>query len=219
MRIRLGVVAAMIAVLAPSALPAQTPEARVAAALQQATQGGVPVALLETKIALGKAKGVSMDRIAAAVERRLQLLLLVQDRIGDRHELGVDELGLAADAMESGVSQAVLEKIASTAPRDRRAVAIAALTQLVALGHASEEALARVNEALQRGPQALMDLPAQAAAAAARRGPPDGVSGRGPPDATGSQGRGGPPTGVPPASSGGRGNSGRGGGGGEGETD
>jgi hypothetical protein len=82
--------------------------------------------------------------------------------------------------------------VSETAPRDRRAVAIAALTQLVALGHVPEAALARVRDALQRGPQALMNLPAEAG----RRGggPAPGTPA---PDARGRGAADGPPASVP----------------------
>lgn len=190
---------------------AQTPAQRVDAALERAQEAGVPVELLESKIAEGRAKGIPMERIAQAVENRLAVLQGVRERIGERWEFSGSELGVAADAAQSGVSEEVLESIAANAPRDRRAVAIAALTQLVQLGERDEDALQRVMEALDRGPEALMELPAQAAEAAARRGPPDQLPGQGPPDGATAQGRGGPPTGVPPAGSRGRGR-GRGGG-------
>src|SRR5690606_4220191 len=49
----------------------QTPEARIEAALASAAEAGIPMALIESKIAEGKAKGVAMERLAAAVEARL----------------------------------------------------------------------------------------------------------------------------------------------------
>jgi hypothetical protein len=79
-------------------------------------------------------------------------------------------LGVGADAIESGVSEAVLKAVADDAPRDRRNVAIAALTQLVQQGHVPEAALDRVREALKRGPEALANLPAEAGEGAGRRG-------------------------------------------------
>jgi hypothetical protein len=89
-------------------------------------------------------------------------------------------LSVAADAVESGVSAAVLKAIADTAPRDRRVVAIAALTELVKRGNVPEAALDRVKDALKHGPDALANLPAQAAASEARGG--------GRPDSAGSSG-------------------------------
>jgi hypothetical protein len=191
----IGVVGAVLA-MAPAALIAQTPEQRIERALQRAAPAGVPVQLLESKVAEGRAKGVAPARIADAVERRLEVLQRVQTSIGARHQLTTEELGVAADAVQSGVNDAVLNALARTAPRERRAAAMATLHQLVQLGQTPEEALQRVTQALQRGPEALMNLPAQAAAA---RG---GTHGGGPPQGAGnsasSQGRGGPPAGVPP---------------------
>jgi hypothetical protein len=43
-----------------------TPEQRIAAARQRASTVGIPVSLLDGKVAEGRAKGVPMDRIAAA---------------------------------------------------------------------------------------------------------------------------------------------------------
>jgi hypothetical protein len=182
-----------ILLLASAAASAQTPDADVQRTLERARQAGIPVELLESKVAEGRAKGVPMARIAGAVERRLEILQRVRTSIDPDRQFSIEELGVAGDALAGGVSEDVLRTIGETAPRERRAVAIAALSQLVRLGHPSEEALRRVNQALQQsGPEALMNLPAQAAAAG-RRGPPvDGPAGAG-----AGQGRGGPPAGVP----------------------
>jgi hypothetical protein len=200
--------AALLAAL-PLAMQAQTADQRVERALERALQVGVPVELLQSKVAEGRAKGVPMERIAQAVERRLQTLEQVGASFGQRQELSADELGVAADALQAGVSATVLATLSERAPRDRRAVAIAALTELVKLGHASDVALERVTEAMQRGPEALMNLPAQAAAGRGRGGPPEDFPGRG---AGVQSGRGGPPAGVQPGA-GGAGGRGRGRGG------
>lgn len=185
--------AIVLSALLSSTLSAQTPEADVQRALERAVQAGIPVELLQSKVDEGRAKGVPMDRIAGAVERRLAVLQRVRSRIDVQREFTSEELGVAGDALSAGVEENVLRTISGAAPRERRAVAIAALSQLVRLGHPSGEALRRVTQALASGPEALMNLPAQAAAAAARRGPPTG------PPAAGAagQGRGGPPPGVP----------------------
>jgi hypothetical protein len=158
------------------------------------------VALLEGKIAEGKAKGVSLDRIAAAIERRETTLEHASQVMKGQAGNGETELSVAADALDSGVSDAVLRAVAESAPRDRRAVAIVALTQLVQLGHVPEKALERVKDALKRGPEALLNLPAEAGRKDNEQGPPK-VS---PPDAAGNRGsgggggnQGGPPTSVP----------------------
>jgi hypothetical protein len=197
-------VGALLALL-PLSLVAQTPEQRIERSFARAQQVGVPVQLLESKVAEGRAKGVRMDLIAQVVERRQASLEQVQASVGERYRLTPQELGLSADAVQAGVSEAVLAAISERAPGDRRAVAIAALAQLVQAGHPSEVALERVTQALQQGPEALMNLPAQAQAG--RGGPPEGIPGQGP----GAQnGRGGPPASVPAAGAAGRGR-GRGG--------
>jgi hypothetical protein len=178
----------------------QPPQDRINTALARARQVGIPVTLLEAKIAQGKAKGVSLDRIAAAVERREASLEHASQVMKGQPDNGEAELSVAADALDSGVSDAVLRAIAETAPRDRRAVAIMALTQLVQLGHVPEKALERVKDALKRGPEALLNLPAEVGRKDKEQGPPK-VS---PPDAAGNRGngggggnQGGPPTSVP----------------------
>jgi hypothetical protein len=159
-------------VLSPAALSAQDTNARVDAALQSALEAGIPVSLLEQKIAEGKAKGVPTERIAAAVEKRLDALTHAQEALS---KAGVEsategELSVAADAVQGGVSQAALAAISQSSSGDNRVVAIAVLTDLVAMGHVPEEALTRVQGALARGPEALANLPAEAGGRAAPQG-------------------------------------------------
>jgi hypothetical protein len=203
MRILTILVAA--ALVAPAAALAQSPEDRIEQARQRALQAGLPIELVQSKVDEGVAKGVPAARIADAVERRLEAGMRARDAM-DRRDLSAADVAVAADALLAGVSETALGTIAATAPRERRAVAIAVLTHLVNAGHVPAEALDRVTEALRRGPDALLNLPAQAAEAAARRGPPSGAGG--PPAGVG--GTGGPPSGVPAPGQRGR----RGGGGG-----
>jgi len=168
----------------------QPPQDRIDTALARARQVGIPEALLTSKVAEGRAKGVSLERIAAAVERREAALERASQALSGREDVGAADLAVAADAVEAGVSDAVLETVAASAPLERRAVAIAALTELVELGHVPEDALARVQEALARGPEALLNLPAEAGRGAGGPGLPSPAAGRG-----GS--RGGPPASVP----------------------
>jgi hypothetical protein len=160
---------APIALLAQDSTSAVSgPDARVHAALETALEVGIPTDLLERKIAEGKAKGVSMDRIAAAVEARLEALTKASDamaKAGLTHPTEGD-LSVAADAVQGGVSATALATISQTAPQDRRAVAIAVLTDLVAQGHTPESALEQVQSALARGPEALANLHGEAAAGA-----------------------------------------------------
>jgi hypothetical protein len=160
-------------VVAPAALFAQdstaaagnTADARVATALDVALEAGIPVSLLERKIAEGKAKGVPMARIAAAVEKRLDALTGAREALtkAGLESTSEGELSVAADAVQAGVSQTALLAISQRAPEASRAVAIAVLADLVAQGQASEQALARVEAAITRGPEALANLGAQSA--------------------------------------------------------
>jgi hypothetical protein len=184
---------ALVAALLPAGLNAQTPQERIDAALLRAQQAGIPVELLESKVGEGRAKGVPMARIAAAVETRFAALERARTAFRGQGDVTVAELGLGADAMQAGVNEVVLGTLAADARGENRLVAIAVLTELVRLGEVPEHALARVQEAFSRGPAALMNLPAQARAQQ-RRGPPAGVPAAGRP---GQQPTGGPPAGVP----------------------
>jgi hypothetical protein len=159
-------VLAALLLLAPlSGADAQgTPEQRIAAARQRASTAGIPVSLLDGKVAEGRAKGIPPDRIAAAVERRLASLQRARDAMGGgaRPPLTPADLNVGADALDAGVEPAALSRLAREAGADRRTVAIAVLTQLVQEGMASEEALARVIAALARDPDALRRLPGEA---------------------------------------------------------
>ena len=174
---------------------AQPPQERINAALARAQQVGTPVALLESKIAEGKAKGVSLERIAAALERRQAALERASQALRGEAD-AVSSLAVGADAIEAGVSEVVLKAVGENAPRDRRNVAIAALTELVHQGQTPEAALARVREALRRGPDALSNLPAEAAAGRRGGGPPDGQRSG---NAGGRAGAGSGPPGAVPA--------------------
>lgn len=164
-------------ILAPAALlaqdsttaagPAAGANAQIDAALSTALEAGIPVSLLERKIAEGKAKGVPMDRIASAVQHRLDALTKAQDAL---EKAGLEsttegELSVAADAVQGGVSQTALAAISQRSTDGSRAVAIAVLTDLVAQGHASDQALSRVEAALAKGPEALANLSAESAGA------------------------------------------------------
>lgn len=186
--------AILLLLVVPAAASAQNPAAQIQRAMDRAVEAGIPVELLESKVAEGRAKGVPMDRIAGVVERRLAVLQRVRTIIDPRREFTSEELGVASDALSAGVGENALKTISGSAPQERRAVAIAALSQLVRLGHPSEEALRRVTHALNSGPEALMNLPGAAAAAAGRRGPPTRPPGA---DAAGRGGSG-PPPDVPP---------------------
>ena len=148
-----------------SAGSANGADARISAAIETAVKAGLPASLLERKVAEGEAKHVPMARIAAAVERRLDALTRAQDALlkAGLNSTTEGELSVAADAVQAGVSQSALVSISQRAPEASRAVAIAVLTDLVALGQASDQALVQVAGALDRGPEALANLSAQSA--------------------------------------------------------
>lgn len=217
MKFRIGVAAVALALSVATAADAQVqpPQDRINTALSRARQVGIPVALLESKMAEGKAKGIPLERIAAAIERREGVLERAGQALrGDPGDAA--SLSVGADAIESGVSEAVLKAVADSAPRDRRTVAIAALTQLVQQGDVPEAALAKVRNALKRGPDALTNLPSDAANGRGRgssNGQGSGNSGghggseSGPPAAVPAPGK--PPQAGKPDGSG-NGNQGRG---------
>ena len=198
MKFRMAVVIVALALTGTVASYAQVqpPQERIDTALSRARQVGIPVSLLESKIAEGKAKGVSPERIAAAIERREAVLERASQALRGEADAAAS-LAVGADAIESGVNEAVLKAVAANAPRDRRNVAIAALTQLVQQGQVPEAALERVRDALKRGPDALANLPGESGSNRRGNGPPEGrgnENGNG----GGQSGRdSGPPSGVP----------------------
>jgi hypothetical protein len=195
MKVRITVAVVTLALAGAVAAGAQVtpPQDRINTALARARQVGIPVALLENKIAEGKAKGVSIERIAVAIERRQAALERASQALRGQTDAAAS-LAVGADAIESGVNETVLKAVADNAPRDRRNVAIAALTELVHQGQPPEAALTRVRDALKKGPDALANLPAEAAAG--RRGGASNAQGRG--NAGGRAGaEPGPPAGVP----------------------
>ena len=205
MTFRMAVVIVALALTGTVAAYAQVqpPQDRINTALSRARQVGIPVSLLESKIAEGKAKGVSQERIAAAIERREAVLERASQALRGEADAAAS-LAVGADAIESGVNEAVLKAVAANAPRDRRNVAIAALTQLVQQGQVPEAALERVRDALKRGPDALTNLPGESSGSNRRGngGPPEGrENGSGSSGSSGSGGQSGrdpsPPSGVP----------------------
>jgi len=162
MKYRIAVAALTLALSGANAVNAQVqpPQDRINTALSRARQVGIPVALLESKMAEGKAKGIPLERIAAAIERREGALERASQALrGNPSDAA--SLSVGADAIESGVNETVLKALADDAPRDRRTVAIATLTQLVQQGDLPAAALAKVRNALKRGPDALTNLPSE----------------------------------------------------------
>ncbi|HEU0052525.1 MAG TPA: hypothetical protein VFQ39_05080, partial [Longimicrobium sp.] len=196
-------VPALLLTLAPlaGAWAQPGPEQRIQAAREQAGQTGIPVALLDAKVAEGRAKNVPPDRIAAAVERRLDALTRARVAMtgpGRAPAVSAADLSVGADALEAGVAPGVLGQLAASAPGNRRAQAIAVLAELVHEGMPSDRALQQVTAALAGDPDALRRLPGEASASNNGRGPPatrgnSGEHGQG----RGRGNGGGPPSSVP----------------------
>lgn len=177
--------------LAPAAAWGQTPEERIQATLAHAEEVGIPQALLESKLAEGRAKGVPMDRLAQAVEQRLEGLTRAREVMArGAEDLDAAQISLGADALGAGVSEAVLEEVSAMAPGEARAVAVAALTHLWTEGMVPEQALDAIENALARGPGGFAGIPGFA-------GPPADLPA---PDPVGPPGGGqpGPPSVIPP---------------------
>jgi hypothetical protein len=129
---------------------ASTPQARIDAAIRAAAQADIPTSLLTSKVSEGRAKNVPQERVAAAVESRLQSLLRASATM-ERAGLDIGsaaDLAVSADALEAGVSENALIRLSRNAPEERRVVAVAVLTDMVRLGQSSESALARVTAAV-----------------------------------------------------------------------
>jgi hypothetical protein len=183
-------------VVAPIAAAGQDdPAARIDAARQRAAAAGIPLSLLDSRVAEGRAKGIPDAQIAAVVERRAVALTQARDAMAAASGLNAADLSAGADAIEAGIGGQTLRSLIAGARSEDRPVAIAVLTYLhQEQGMPVGEAMAQVRAAMGEGPEALRTLPGRAAAARDRRGPPAGV---GRPDGVGRPPGTGPPAGVP----------------------
>jgi hypothetical protein len=183
--------AVVLAVVSPVITLAQAPEARIEAAKARTAERGLPVSLLEDRVNEGRAKGVPLDRIAEAVERRETALAAAGEALRPTApSISSAELAAGADAIEAGIPAEALRAVVAGARSEDRPVALAVLTYLHREeGLPVDRALERVAQAMARGPDALRDLPAQARSARDRapgRADPPGVGRRGePPPAAG----------------------------------
>src|SRR5438874_10376367 len=84
--------ALLIVLVRADAAMAQTTQQRIDAAAAHARDAGIPVTLLDSKVAEGKAKGIPMDRIAAAVERREAALEKASQALRARSDVGAADL-------------------------------------------------------------------------------------------------------------------------------
>ncbi|HUP89736.1 MAG TPA: hypothetical protein VM100_10305 [Longimicrobiales bacterium] len=139
-------------------------QTRIDAAIQTAAKAHIPASLLQSKVREGEAKHVPQQRIAAAVEARLEALMDAQEAMQSAKIQGTSdsELAVAADAIQAGVSGNALVKVYRNSPSERRVVAVAVLADLVRLGQSSDQALARVSGAVSSN-VALANLQAEVA--------------------------------------------------------
>lgn len=139
-------------------------QSRIDAAMQTAVKAHIPATLLQSKVREGEAKHVPQQRIATAVEARLEALMDAQEAMQNARirNTSESELAVAADAVQAGVSGNALVKVYRSSPPERRVVAVAVLADLVRLGQNSDQALARVTGALASN-VALANLQAEVA--------------------------------------------------------
>lgn len=161
--------------LVPAGLTGQderSAAARIQAIMEAAAESEIPLSLLQSKVEEGRAKGVAEARIAAALDARLEALTRARETMARAELEGVTagDLSVAADALEAGVSESALVEIQASAPGESRAVAIAVVSSLVRLGQGSQDALVRVQTALEGGPGALAELRAETSAMLRARG-------------------------------------------------
>jgi hypothetical protein len=176
---RMITVAVLTLLVAPSMMAAQHDQ--IADAFARVAEAGIPTSLLGTLQAEAEIKGVPMDVLADAMQRRADALIGAQEAMSQAGvQASEPELAAGADALQADVSAAVLTALAGNTEGDQRVAAIAALTVLVGMGHVPAEAQARVEEALQRGPDALANLHGTALEARALRGPPSSALDRAP---------------------------------------
>src|SRR5688500_14773600 len=161
---------------APLAVSAQTPEERIEAARTRVTAAGIPDSLLNGRVALGKARGIPMERIAGSVERRATALTAAQQAMGGpARELTPADLNAGADAVQARIPVTMLRTLTDLAQGADRPVAIAVLAQLHRDGLPAAEALERVTKALGKGPDVLRTLPAAVEAERRRQQPAPAV--------------------------------------------
>jgi hypothetical protein len=191
----------MVLLLLPATGWAQAPEERIDAALAHAEEIGIPAGLLESKLAEGRAKGVPMERIAIAVQNRLEALTRAREIMArGANDLDAAQISVGADALGAGVDADVLTELAATTSAERRAVAVAALSYLGEQERFADQgrALEAIQNALARGPGGLRGIPGFAGPPAGLPtpegvGPPDGRPQTGPPAGVPAPGRRGPP--------------------------
>lgn len=158
--ISMAALAALLSISMPAAVQAQADDAararaaldaaaaaRFDAALTRADREQVPTASLVSKALEGAAKRVPPDRIAAAVEQRLSLLVraraaLQPERRDATRARVAAEISAVADAMQRGVDDDAVRRLREDAPPEEPiATAVHVLADLVQRGVPADVAL------------------------------------------------------------------------------
>lgn len=127
-------------------------DARIEQALTRAEASGIATAGLESRVQMGRARGVSATEIATAIEQRVEALLSVNEALhvaGSAH--GATELELGADAVESGARASQVAEVVAGFSGEARTRALTVLTQLAAEGRLAADVVATVRGALDAG--------------------------------------------------------------------
>lgn len=127
-------------------------DARIEQAMTRAEASGIATAGLESRVQMGRARGVSATEIATAIEQRVDALLSVNEALevaGSAH--GATELELGADAVESGARASQVAEVVAGFGGEARPRALTALAQLAAEGRLAADVVATVRGALDAG--------------------------------------------------------------------
>jgi hypothetical protein len=151
----------------------QTPQVRIDAVLAEAARLQLPVSGLKNKVAEGRAKNITPEKIAAVVEARLKSLsraseVLTRMNVTVRN---AGEVALLADALEAGIRENLAVETLRSIPVDRREVAMSTLTSMVRSGVVSQVQLADLQKTFFETvltPEKISEIIASSAAARKR---------------------------------------------------
>lgn len=127
-------------------------DARIQQAMTRAEARGIGTAGLQSRVRMGRARGVSPTAIATSIEHRAEALLAVHEALqvaGSAH--GATELELGADAVESGARATQVAEVVAGFDGEARTRALTVLAQLVAEGRPVADVVATVRNALDAG--------------------------------------------------------------------
>ena len=127
-------------------------DARIAQSIAGVEARGLSSASLESRVQLGRARGVAPSRIAASVEQRANAIVEASNALRAsgqaRASLAVE---LAADAIESGARASQVTEVALAFGDESRPRALSVLGTLAADGAIGANAVAAVQAGIERG--------------------------------------------------------------------